>query len=54
MLTPISVKKFADMVMKNDKGYDRKDLIQSLWAALEAKKSGAPFWAAGSAITGLN
>lgn len=61
MLTPISIEKFADSVMKNNKGYNRKELIQTLRATLEAKKNGAacmicgaPIWAAGSAITGLN
>lgn len=61
MLNPISVNQFADMVMKNNKGYKRKDLIRSLNAALKAKKNGAgcmvcgaPIWAAGSAITGTS
>ena len=58
-MVPISVEKFVDMVMKNNKGYNRKELIDSLKAALDAKKHGAkcmvcgqPIWAAGSAITG--
>jgi hypothetical protein len=61
MLTPISIEKFEDGVMKNNKGYNRKELIQTLRETLEAKKKGAkcmicgaPIWAAGSAITGLN
>lgn len=61
MLNPISVEKFADMVMKNNKGYRRKDLLRDLRNTLEAKKKGAkcmvcgaPIWAAGSAITGTN
>lgn len=61
MLNPISVEKFADMVMENNKGYRRKDLIRDLYNTLEEKKNGAkciicgaPIWAAGSAITGTN
>ena len=61
MLNPISVEKFADMVMENNKGYRRKDLLRDLRNTLEAKKKGAkcmvcgaPIWAAGSAITGTN
>lgn len=61
MLNPISVEKFADMVMENNKGYRRKDLIRDLCNTLEEKKNGAkciicgaPIWAAGSAITGTN
>lgn len=60
-MVPISVEKFADMVMKNNKGYNRKELIEALESALEAKKHGAkcmicgqPIWAGGSAITGTN
>ena len=59
MLNPISIPEFADMVMKNNKGYDRKELIHDLENTLRAKRSGAacmicggPIWAAGSAITG--
>ena len=58
-MVPISVEKFADMVMESNKGYNRKELIESLQAALDAKNHGAkcvicgrPIWAAGSAITG--
>ena len=61
MMTPISVEKFADMVMKNNKGYNRKDLINTLKETLHEKENGAtciicgaPIWAAGSAITGTN
>ncbi len=59
MLNPISIPEFADMVMKNNEGYDRKELIHDLEHTLSAKRSGAacmicgaPIWAAGSAITG--
>lgn len=59
MFTPISIPKFADMVMRNNKGYNRKDLIRTLEETLQAKRNGAkcmirgaPIWAAGSAITG--
>ncbi len=55
----ISVEEFADNVIKNNKGYDRKELIEALQNALKAKNEGAkccicsaPIWAAGSAITG--
>lgn len=55
----ISIEKFADMVMKNNKGYHKKELINALKDSLAAKKNGAkcivcgaPIWAAGSAITG--
>ena len=62
MLTPISIEKFADMVMKNNKGqYKRDELLAALRSAREAKKNGAvcvqcgaPIWAAGSAITGTD
>lgn len=61
MLNPISVEKFADMVIENNKGYRKKELLCDLQNALEAKKKGAkcmvcgaPIWAAGSAITGTN
>ncbi len=62
MLTPISIEKFADMVMENNKGqYKRDGLIALLRSTLEEKKKGAvcsqcgaPIWAAGSALTGTN
>lgn len=61
MLTPISIEKFADGVMKNNKDYNRRELIQTLRETLDAKKKGAkcmicgaPIWVAGSAITGMN
>ena len=41
MLTPISIEKFADGVMKNNKDYNRRELIQTLWETLDAKKKGA-------------
>ncbi len=59
MFTPISFNKFADMVMRNNTGYNRKELVKTLKETLAAKKNGAkcmicgaPIWAAGSAITG--
>ncbi len=60
MLVPISVEKFADSVMANNKGqYKRKELIKALRETLNDKNNGAvcmicgqPIWAAGSAITG--
>ena len=59
MFAPISIEDFADSVMKNNKGYNRKKLIRTLRETLQAKKNGAtcmvcgaPIWAAGSAITG--
>ena len=61
MQMPISIEKFADGVMKNNKDYNRRELIQTLRETLDAKKKGAkcmicgaPIWAAGSAITGMN
>lgn len=61
IMQPISVEKFADMVMKNNKGYHKKELVKTLRETLAAKKNGArcmvcgaPIWAAGSAITGSN
>lgn len=61
MAIPLSVEKYADMVIQNNHDFDRKELIQSLQSALSAKKNGAtclicgaPIWAAGSAITGTN
>ena len=60
-MTPISIKKFADMTVKHNKDVDRQELIAALQASLAAKKNGAscmvcgaPIWAAGSAITGTN
>lgn len=57
----ISIGKFADDVIKNNNGYNRKELIKTLQETLEAKNNGAvcmicgaPIWAAGSAITGTN
>ena len=59
MFVPISIEEFADSTMKNNKGYNRKELIRTLEETLQAKKAGAtciicvaPIWAAGSAITG--
>lgn len=58
-MQPISIKKFADMIMKNNRGYNRRELIDAFTATLEDKRAGAacmicgaPIWAAGSAITG--
>lgn len=60
-MQPISVEAFASMVMKNNKGYRKKELVKMLNDTLTAKKNGAkcmicgaPIWAAGSAITGSN
>ncbi len=57
----ISIEKFADMTIENNKDMDRGELIKSLKSALSAKRNGAgcmqcgsPIWAAGSAITGMN
>ena len=59
MFVPIYIEEFADSTMKNNKGYNRKELIRTLEETLQAKKAGAtciicgaPIWAAGSAITG--
>ena len=59
MFVAISIEEFADSTMKNNKGYNRKELIRTLEETLQAKKAGAtciicgaPIWAAGSAITG--
>ena len=56
-MQPISVEKFADMVMKNNKGYHKKELVKTLRETLAAKKNGArcmvcgaPIWAAGSGL----
>ena len=61
MMQPISIEEYAGMVLENNKGYRKEDLVQALQQALEAKKHGAkcticgaPNWAAGSAITGTN
>lgn len=60
-MVPISIEKFADMVVKNNKDINRNGLIQDLKTALQNKKNGMkciqcgnPIWAAGSAITGMN
>ena len=54
-----SISNVADNVMKNNKGYNRKELIKTLEQVLKDKQNGAkcmicgaPIWAAGSAITG--
>lgn len=61
MMQPISIEEYAGMVLENNKGYRKEDLVQALQQALEVKKNGArcmicgaPIWAAGSAITGTN
>ena len=36
----ISVEAFASMVMKNNKGYQKKELVKTLNATLTAKKNG--------------
>lgn len=61
MMIPISVEKYADMVMKHNKDYKRRELVDALNQSLRAKEAGAtcmicgaPIWAAGSAITGTN
>ena len=60
MFTYISIKKYADSIIKNNKGYNRKELIETLQETLKAKNNGAkcitcgqPIWAAGSALTGI-
>ena len=52
-MQPISVEAFASMVMKNNKGYRKKELVKTLNETLTAKKNGAkciicgaPIWAA--------
>ena len=59
-MVPITVEKFADMVMKNNEGYNRKELIKTLQASLDAKKYAAKcvicgqlIWAAGCDLTGI-
>ena len=54
-----SISNFADNIMKNNKGYNRKELIKTLEQVLKDKQNGAkciicgaPIWAAGSAIAG--
>lgn len=61
MMQPISIEEYAGMVLENNKGYQKGNLVQALQHALESKKNGAkcticgaPIWAAGSAITGTN
>lgn len=51
-MQPISVEAFASMVMKNNKGYRKKELVKTLNDTLTAKKNGAkcmicgaPIWA---------
>lgn len=60
-MVTISIEKFADLTVENNKDINRKDLIKSLKATLKDKNNGAkccqcgnPIWAAGSAITGMN
>lgn len=55
----ISIPEYVDMLMKNNKGYDREELTSALEYSLRAKNEGevcevcgAPIWAAGSAISG--
>ena len=52
MFAPISIEDFADATMKNNKGYNRKDLIRTLEETLKAKNNGAKCVICGSAITG--
>lgn len=58
-MIPISIKKFADLTVKNNSGTNKAELITSLKDTLARKNAGAacvccgnPIWAAGSAITG--
>lgn len=46
-MQPISVEKFADMVMKNNKGYHKKELVKTLRETLAAKKTVQDVWSAG-------
>ena len=39
-MQPISVEKFADMVMKNNKGYHKKELVKTLRETLAAAYGG--------------
>lgn len=53
MFTYISIKEFADSVMKTNKGqYKRADLIKALEETLEAKKNGAKCMICGQPISG--
>lgn len=45
-MQPISVEKFADMVMKNNKRYHKKELVKTLRETLAAKKTVQDVWSA--------
>ena len=49
-MQPISVEAFASMVMKNNKGYRKKELIKTLNDTLTAKKNGAKCMICGAPI----
>lgn len=43
-MQPISVEAFASMVMKNNKGYRKKELVKTLNETLTAKKNGSKMY----------
>lgn len=43
-MQPISVEAFASMVMKNNKGYRKKELVKTLNDTLTAKKTVQNVW----------
>lgn len=45
-MQPISVEKFADMVMKNNKGYHKKELVKTLRETFAAQKTVQDVWSA--------
>lgn len=60
-MVPISVKKFAEMTVKNNRDMKKGELIIALNEALKRKNNGAeciccgsPIWAAGSAIVEMD
>ncbi|MBD2847454.1 hypothetical protein IDH44_19805 [Paenibacillus sp. IB182496] len=60
-MVPVSIEKFATLHMKHNPKESKKNLIESLEAAVSAKENGAccgqcgqPIWAVGTAIAGWN
>ncbi|UFU00256.1 hypothetical protein KO561_04700 [Radiobacillus kanasensis] len=60
-MVPISVDKFVNETVKNNKDVNRKEIKKNILAAVERKKKGAgciqcdqPIWALGSGVTGID
>lgn len=60
-MVPISIDKFINEMIKENKGLNKKGVKESILAAAERKKNGAgclqcgqPIWAIGSGVSGVD